>query len=49
MYLHDVKEEIIDIKEGFSGENWVKMVHSISRRLEAIIRKQDQPIRKREY
>jgi hypothetical protein len=47
--LHDVKEKIIDIWETFSEEKCVKMIDSISRRLEAIIRKQDQHITKRDY
>jgi hypothetical protein len=47
--LHDVKEKIIDIWETFSEEKCVKMIDSIPRRLEAIIRKQDQHITKRDY
>ncbi len=47
--LHDVKEKIIDIWENFSEENCVKMIDSIPKRLETIIRKQGQRITKHDY
>ncbi len=46
--LHDVKEKNIDIWKSFSAEKCVKMIDSIPRRLEAIIRKQGQRITKRD-
>ena len=46
--LHDVKEKNIDTWKSFSAEKCVKMIDSIPRRLEAIIRKQGQRITKRD-
>ena len=45
--LHDVREKLMDIWKNFSEEKCVKMIDSIPKRLETIIRKQGQRITKR--
>lgn len=47
--LHDVKQAIIDIWENFSVEKCEKMIDSIPKRLNAIVRKQGERITKSDY